>query len=169
MTDNHPKKRLPCFTWVSTGECRYGKNCNFIHPSDLKYDGNYISNNTNINNKNMHSNDAFYYDNDNYSNGYTYFSNISRIHTKPRLDIFRELSNNEEYINPNNYIKMSNTSRLDVFKKLSNYEEDESLNYDMCSGISLYKNFEFFIKNENFNKIKTDKLVANKINTDKIT
>lgn len=29
-------RQLPCFTWVSTGDCRYHKKCTYTHPSNIQ-------------------------------------------------------------------------------------------------------------------------------------
>ncbi len=114
------KNCLPCLTWVSTGTCKYGNRCDFIHPDDLKYTGNYTTinsnnKNNNKNNKYMCSDDSFYYDNDKSNNKNTYFSHINNGNKK-RLKIFEDLSNTKE----------------DIFSNKCN----------TYSGLSLYKNFE---------------------------
>ena len=36
-------RQLPCFTWLSTGDCMYRNKCTYLHPPDLKHSEKKIS------------------------------------------------------------------------------------------------------------------------------
>ena len=45
MNPNSKKesRQLPCFTWISTGECMYRNKCTYLHSPDLKHSEKKIS------------------------------------------------------------------------------------------------------------------------------
>ena len=95
---NDSKYKLPCITWVSTGDCPYGDKCQYIHINELKYNGTKVKTKTKKTNnfhKKKHSEELIFYPQSDLPNKNKYNVSLESPKTK-RLDIFKQLSENDK-------------------------------------------------------------------------
>lgn len=111
MTNNQ-KYKLPCITWVSTGDCPYGAKCQYIHLKELEYKGDKVKTNK-TNNFKINSPRSSDENNNNFRELIFY----------PHS----ELSSKDEYNLP---LKTTKSERLEIFKTLSNNNQGNLDNFN---------------------------------------
>lgn len=127
MKKNQNKYKLPCITWVATGECPYGNNCQYIHMDELKHNGKKIKNKKiNKFSKNDFEESLIFYPFSESLDSNEYVSHYETTN-KNRLEVFISLSgHNKENLNNKNKQKFK--KKIQDKKYKTHYVPDYSDN-----------------------------------------
>ena len=125
MSKNQNKNKLPCITWVATGNCPYGNKCQYIHIDELKCRGKEIkTKDTNNFSKKIDEQSLIFYPFSESSNQNKYVSPYETSKIK-RLDVFTSMPiHNKENLNNNSEINPINLKKEKKSHHVPDYRND---------------------------------------------